>query len=276
GSPAISASRSARRPGRRRRRRPTSRSCWSTPTRPRRRQQPRPGSSARTASRSASRTASGTWRRWPPPSARGASPAGSATPAGPGHVTHTHAGPTPLGELDGRRTPRLERLDQALTKAGFASSIEDDIVGLIWGKFVHNCAINALSAVTGLRVGEIVRSPGADQFQTKLIEECLAVIAAKGIRLPEHDPMADIKAFCQTKFNKPSMLQHVEQGKRTEVDALNGAVVREGRALGIPTPFNEALTWLTQASEQQMQRRLHEPLVDYARLEAEAKAAAKH
>jgi 2-dehydropantoate 2-reductase len=59
--------------------------------------------------------------------------------------------------------------------------------------------------------------------------------------LGEPDPMRSIKDFCRAKFNKPSMLQHVEPGKRTEIDALNGAIVRAGRRLGVPTPYNEAL-----------------------------------
>jgi 2-dehydropantoate 2-reductase len=86
--------------------------------------------------------------------------------------------------------------------------------------------------------------------------------------------MAAIKAFCRVKLNKPSMLQHVEAGKRTEVDALNGALVREGRALGIPTPYNESVVWLTKTVEGRMRQLLHEPAVDHARLEAEAKTAA--
>lgn len=199
----------------------------------------------------------------------------SAALQGPGRVIHTHAGPTWLGELDGSRTPRVHRVAATLATAGFAPEIVDDIQGMIWTKFVHNCAINAVSAVTGLRVGEIARSAAADRLQTRVIEEALAVIAAKGIRLTDPDPLRSIKAFCRTKFNKPSMLQHVEQGKRTEIQALNGAIVREGRALGIPTPYNEALTWLTEAVEERMRRLVHEGPADYDRLEAEAKAACR-
>ena len=147
-------------------------------------------------------------------------------------MSHTHAGPTWLGELDGARTPRLERLATALRAAGFASTIVEDIQGLIWAKFVHNCAINAICAVTGLRVGEISSHPGADELQTRIIEEALAVVRAQGVVLPEPDPMRSIKAFCRVKFNKPSMLQHVEQGKRTEIDALNGAIVGAGSPAG--------------------------------------------
>jgi 2-dehydropantoate 2-reductase len=196
----------------------------------------------------------------------------SAAVRGPGHVSHTHAGPTWLGELDGTRTPRVERLATALRTAGFAPTIVDDIEGLIWAKFIHNCAINAICAVTGLRVGEISSHPGADELQTRIIEEALAVVRAQGIVLPELDPMGSIKAFCRVKFNKPSMLQHVEQGKRTEIDALNGAIVTAGRRLGVPTPYNESLVWLTRAVEQRMRRLVHEGPPDYVRLETEAQA----
>ena len=195
----------------------------------------------------------------------------SAAVRGPGEVTHTHAGPTWLGELSGARTPRIERLAAALRTAGFTPTIVPDIQGLVWAKFVHNAAINAICAVTGLRVGEISSHPGADELQTRIIEEALAIVRAQGIVLPDPDPMASIKAFCRVKFNKPSMLQHVEQGKRTEIDALNGAIVRIGRQLGVPTPYNEALVWLTRAVEQRMRRLVREGPQDYTRLEAEAK-----
>ena len=68
------------------------------------------------------------------------------------------------------------------------------------------------------------------------------MVKARGHALADPDPMAAIKAFCRIKFNKPSMLQHMEASRETEIDALNGAVVREGRALGIATPDNEAVT----------------------------------
>ena len=189
-------------------------------------------------------------------------------------MSHTHAGPTWLGELSGAATPRIEGLAAALRTAGFTSTIVPDIQGLIWAKFVHNSAINAICAVTGLRVGEISSHPGADELQTRVIEEALAVVRAHGIVLPDPDLMGSIKVFCRVKFNKPSMLQHVEQGKRTEIDALNGALVRLGQRLGVPTPYNEALVWLTRAVEQRMGRLVREGSPDYARLEAEAKKGA--
>lgn len=174
----------------------------------------------------------------------------SAAVREPGHVAHTHAGPTWLGELGGAPTERLATLENTLISAGFEPRIVGDIEGFIWGKFIHNCSINAICAAAGIRVGEIQMYQSADEFQTKIIDEVVAVVKAKGITVPEDDPKAAIKKFCKVKFNRPSMLQHLQSGRRTEIDALNGVVVYEGRKLGIPTPFNEALTLMVRAMDE--------------------------
>jgi 2-dehydropantoate 2-reductase len=194
----------------------------------------------------------------------------SAALSGIGHATHTHAGPTWIGERDGSRTKRLDQLFTALSRSGLKPVIVDDIVGFIWDKWVLNSAINAVAAITGLRLGEISRTPPVDEFQTRIIDEILLVVAAKGIRLHDADIKETIKQHCWKKYNKPSMLQHIEAGKRTEIDALNGAVVREGKALGVPTPFNEALTLLIKGLEKSRAQALHGPSIDYEKLEAEA------
>ena len=99
----------------------------------------------------------------------------------------------------------------------------------------------------------------------------MAIIAAKGITVPEADPLGAIKKFCKIKFNKPSMLQHVEAGKRTEIDALNGVIVEEGKKLGVPTPFNEALTLMVRAIDARNAFQAKGP-VDFDALEAARKA----
>lgn len=195
----------------------------------------------------------------------------SAAMGGPGHAIHTHAGPTWLGELDGSQTTRLETLVQLLAQSGFHPTVVDDIQGFIWGKFIHNCAINPICAVAGMRVGQIPMDEAADTFQTRIIEEALAIIRAKGITVPEADPMAAIKTFCKVKFNKPSMLQHVEAGKRTEIDSLNGIIVEEGRRHGIATPFNEALTLMVRAIDARNAFAAEGP-IDFDALEARRKA----
>ena len=194
----------------------------------------------------------------------------SAALRAPGHVTHTHAAPTWIGELDGRPTARLRETEQALAKAGFTPVVVDNILAHVWNKFVLNCGINAISAVTGLRLGEIARTPPVDELQTRIVEEVLAVVRAKGVPMIDGDPMRTIKDHCWKKYNKPSTLQHVEQGKRTEIDALNGALVREARRLGVPTPYNDALTLILKGLETHRAQTVRGPAIDYDRLEAEA------
>jgi 2-dehydropantoate 2-reductase len=168
---------------------------------------------------------------------------------GPGRVAHTNHGPTYLGELDRSRSPRLLALADAMERAHLNPVLEDDIVVTIWSKFVHNCAINAICAITDLRPGHIREIPALDEFQTHLINETLALVRAKGVTLPDPDPLTTIKAYCAKKFHRVSMLQHLDRGRRTEIDALNGYVARESRNLGLSAPYSEALTMLMKGRE---------------------------
>jgi 2-dehydropantoate 2-reductase len=192
----------------------------------------------------------------------------SAASCGPGHVRLTHLGKTSIGETDGSARPRTTRLAQALSGAGFETEVVPDVMAVIWEKFALNCCINAIAATTGLRAGEIARLPELDAFQDRIIGEVMAVTQAKGVRLPTPDLPAKIKAQCRKKFNKPSMLQHVEAGRKTEIDALNGALLHEAAALGIATPSNEALVALLKGRELHQMRRIHEPDLDYDAWEA--------
>jgi len=124
-------------------------------------------------------------------------------------------------------------------------------------------------------VGEISSTPAADELQSHVIAEALAVVKANGISLPEKNPTAAIKAFCKVKFNKPSMLQHIEEGRPTEVDALNGAVVRMGQKLGLDTPYNHATTLMVKAREQYMRNVSSKTPIDYDVLELQAKKMAQ-
>ena len=169
----------------------------------------------------------------------------SATLAGPGHATHTNAGPTLIGELDGSNSGRVTTLQSTLNDAGFETEITDNIMGVVWGKFIENCAINPVCAVTSLLAGEILTTPEAGELQDKLVEEILMVVAAKGITFSGEDPVAHAKSV--TAMVKPSMQQHMDTGRLTEIDAINGALVREAEALGIDTPYNKAITLLVKA-----------------------------
>ena len=158
-----------------------------------------------------------------------------------------------------------------LGTADFDVEIADDIVGVNWSKFVLNCAVNPISAITGLRTGENGAHSAARKFQQRILDEVLQVVAARGVSLIGQDPRATVEGFTGRLFNRPSMLQHMDAGLPTEIDALNGAVAREGRALGVNTPFNEALTLLIKARNAQAIQVLHGPEIDYEALERRSK-----
>ncbi len=193
----------------------------------------------------------------------------------PGRAAYTNAGVTSIGELDGRTTPRIEEVARMLNAAGIETRVVADPMAQIWSKFVLNCAINALTAVTGLRSGEMYRTPEVNALQDRVIDEILEVIERKGVKLTEPDPRKKIKAHCRIRYNRPSMMQHMEQGRRTEIDALNGALVREAKALGISVPYNEAVVAVVKGMEKSRRQMLHEPPRDYKKLETEAEAEAR-
>ena len=184
-----------------------------------------------------------------------------------GHVSHTNDGTTFIGELNGAISKRVKDLAEAFKKASLSPEITADILGVIWEKFVVNCGINPLCAVTGLRSGEIARNNAAAEMQTKILEEIMAVVEAKGIKLPNNDMITYVKRLTRARYNKPSMQQHIEAGRLTEIDALNGALVSEAKSLNISVPFNEALVNLVKAREFAMQQAFMDPKVDYEELE---------
>lgn len=187
---------------------------------------------------------------------------------GPGRVFHSNRGETVIGMPDGASTPRVVEIADRLNAAGLPTRVSDSVMGEVWSKFLLNCAANPVCAVTGLRPGEVVRTPAAARLLEMILDEGLAVVAAKGITLPEADPRASVLDHCWIRYNRPSMLQHVEQGRRTEIDALNGALVREAQALGVPVPFNEAIVLAVKAIDTRVGR----PALDEAALEAAARA----
>lgn len=182
----------------------------------------------------------------------------SASFNAPGHTTHTNAGPTWIGELDGKRSNRTEDLCGLLESAKFEVRVSDNIIGVIWNKFVQSCAIHAICALTGMKAGEITTNPEAEKVQNLALAEAMAVVKAKGITLADKDPIGSVKRVSSTVFVRPSMLQHVDQGRTTEIDSQNGALVREGKMVGIDTPCNEALMLLVKARAAQRDKQLRE------------------
>ena len=194
----------------------------------------------------------------------------SATFVGPGHVRHTNVGPTVIGLPEGPPTERVRALAAQLSDAGFPTVVSDNVMSHVWAKFVLNCAINPLCALTGLRPGEIARHPPIARLLERLLDEALAVAAAKGVQLSDPDVRRDVLSHAFERYNRPSMLQHVESGRRTEIEALNGALVREASNLGLAVPYNEAVWAAVSGIDARHAREHLTPNLDEAALEAAA------
>lgn len=195
----------------------------------------------------------------------------SAARVKPGYVLHSNIGDTVLGEVDGRTSGRIEKIARLLREAGLPVTVSDNVMGHIWMKFVLNAAINPVSAMTGLRPGEIARIQPARDLLERVLDEVLAVVAAKKIMLPVDDPRGHVLDHAWERYNRPSMLQHVEEGRRTEIDALNGALVKEAKTLGIAVPFNQAVVLAIKSIEARNDARAKSPRVDEAALEEKAR-----
>ncbi len=187
----------------------------------------------------------------------------SADRPAPGQPRITKLDPLTVGEFDGVSRPRTEWLAEALTRGGIPTDITDNIDGMLWSKFITNCCINAFSAITGLRMGEVSRVPGLGPMRWEVVQECLAVAQALGVRLPNQDPAATLKPHTWRKVTRPSMQQMMEAGRHIEIEAINGHLVREADALGIEVPVNRVLTALARGRAAAMARDLA-PACDYA------------
>jgi len=159
-----------------------------------------------------------------------------ATLLGPGHVRAGGSGPTQVVAPDWV----VDLMQQAGFEACACSA--EEARSLLWSKLCVSCGINALTALLRIANGELLQRPPAKDLMIRAALECAAVARAAGIRLQFDDPAAHVKQVAEkTAGNKSSMLQDILRGAPTECDAINGAVAREGRRVGVATPVNEIL-----------------------------------
>jgi 2-dehydropantoate 2-reductase len=186
---------------------------------------------------------------------------GTTFPAGkllaPGHVQWDVKGDTTLGPYDDR-TPlaEVERLANACTRAGMPTHAVPDARGPQWRKVIFNAATNPIGALTGLTHGRVCERPDLRALVSGLVDEGKAVASAQGIVL-DADPedLIDHAAKPEVAYDhKASMLQDVEARRATEIDYLNGGIVRFGREHGVPTPLHEAIWALVKGVEDSWQQ----------------------
>jgi len=166
--------------------------------------------------------------------------------AGPGHVRHFGR-----GELVIAPSPTSEQLARTFAAAGIPMQVSDNVAGALWAKLVLNCVYNPLSAITRLPYGEIVNAQGLDvpRAMDDIVRECLAVAHASGIALPEGTAEAVLPLAASMPGQVSSTAQDLARGRHTEIDHLNGFIVRRGEALGIATPANRLLHTLVRLLE---------------------------
>lgn len=168
---------------------------------------------------------------------------GGATLLSSGRVRPAGEGLVSLGAH-----PRLAPLAEMLRQAGFNLEVLYDVASLVWGKLAVNAAINPLTALLAMDNGGVISRYSARQLSADLANEVAAVAAARGITLPYDDPAARAARVAEdTAANHSSMLQDVQRGAPTEIEAINGAVVRAGREAGVPTPVNYSMWLLVRA-----------------------------
>jgi 2-dehydropantoate 2-reductase len=186
---------------------------------------------------------------------------GTTFPAGkivePGHVQWDVKGDTTLGPFDDRvPLAAVEQLADACTRGGMPTHAVADARGPQWRKVIFNASTNPIGALTGLTHGRVCERPELRRLVSGLVDEGKAVAAAQAIEL-DADPEALIDHAARKDVaydHKASMLQDVEAQRQTEIDYLNGGIVRFGQEHGVPTPLNQAIWALVKGVEQSWQQ----------------------
>ncbi|TAK82011.1 MAG: 2-dehydropantoate 2-reductase [Betaproteobacteria bacterium] len=163
---------------------------------------------------------------------------------GPGRIEASYAGrgETYLWAQGGSRDAELEALRSLLESGGINAIIAPEIELMIWKKLIVNCCLNTLCAITGLSVGQLADNAESWPVLEGVADEIVAVATRKAIPLDSAQAREFLRSVAhEARSHFPSMLIDVKQGRQTEIECLNGAIIREAAKFGIPTPFNRTL-----------------------------------
>ena len=164
--------------------------------------------------------------------------------AGPGHVKHHGRGELVIEPAAGSAAAAA-----ALIAAGVPTEVSENVRGALWAKLILNCAYNAISAIARQPYGRIVQGEGVDAVMQDVVAECLAVARAEGVTVPG-DALAAVRGLARTMPGQySSTAQDLMRGKPTEIEHLNGHVLKRGAARGVPTPVNRTLYTLVRLIE---------------------------
>jgi 2-dehydropantoate 2-reductase len=163
---------------------------------------------------------------------------------GPGHVKHHGRGELELGASE-----PSARIAAAFTAAKIPSVVSQNVAVSLWEKLIVNCAYNALSAIVQLPYGRLIEVAGVPDVMQDVVSECVSVAHAMGIAIPGEiaTKVAAIARAMPKQYS--STAQDLARGKPSEIDYLNGYVVRKGAELGVATPVNQTLLALVKLAE---------------------------
>ncbi|MEM7423870.1 MAG: 2-dehydropantoate 2-reductase [Pseudomonadota bacterium] len=168
----------------------------------------------------------------------------------PGHSVHNGMEMVRFGSFAEHDGDRLDRIAEIWKSAGFNAKVFSDIHKMVWEKLLINCAVNGPCALTDLRVGPLLADPYGSEISHTCVTEAFAVAKAKGIAIDIEDPVAYLQSYGERMPDGfPSTAQDHAARKRGEIDAINGAIPREGSPLGLDAPMNRFVTTLIKARE---------------------------
>jgi 2-dehydropantoate 2-reductase len=177
----------------------------------------------------------------------------------PGRIKHVGRGDLVIGDFPGRSSPSrdaaIARVANWFETAGVPCRVSPHIDADLWTKLIVNAGLNAISAVVQVPYGDVVATPDSRETVRRLVSECVAVARADGVSMPDVDFVEMVLRFAHDNGHVySSTAQDLARGTRTEIDALNGLVVRRGVSRGVPTPVNQTLVGLVKLREAQFQR----------------------
>jgi 2-dehydropantoate 2-reductase len=174
-----------------------------------------------------------------------------ATLLGPGCIRHAGKGPTTIGpwsdEPEAGR--RARKIAQTLTGAAVDTEVVEKVLPILWGKLIVNVGINAITALTGIQNGQLLDLDVTRELSRTAVEEAISIARSQDIAIREDAVGHVFEVAAATAANRSSMGQDIDKKRLTEIDAINGYVVREAERLGIDAPVNKTLTALIKTLE---------------------------
>jgi 2-dehydropantoate 2-reductase len=176
-----------------------------------------------------------------------------ASMKGPGHAHHNGMELVRLGEFGGPITPRLKKVEEIWSGAGFKVKVFDDIDQLVWEKLICNCAYSGPCALVDGTISQVMSDPDLAKVSAACASEGYAVAMKKGVKLGFTDPVAYVRDFGSKIPNaRPSVLLDLMAKRLSEIDVINGSIPRVGKQVGVAAPVNETITALVKAKEKKL------------------------